>query len=460
MWVLVILISLICFGIGTFLYLTWNFNYWRNQCVLGPRPNIFKGSFPKTSEGICNLVEELHEIYLKYKETQCYVGVFAARSPKLFILDPKLASLILKTKFNSFRDNESSLWASAHVEELRFGSPFVSVGNAWKEKRNKLVQLISTKAIRSHSNFMKEYARRMTLFIKSGDSNSTWDIKDVPMRCVNYYGRTSCFPFLRKLYPVRFFPLITDEYFKGLVKRALQGNIGDSNNTENCVLRRLLQIKTKNDLSVIEIAGHTTTVLIDGFETAAIVIANCLLMLARNQRVQTKLRQYLKECDEDTLYSENTTNNYLNSCIQETLRLFPPLATLFKICTESVTLDNYLNDTKVELRPGDQIYISSYSFHHDPTYFDEPEKYWPERFDAEFGGVLKYKEMGAFLPFGDGPRMCPGMKLALMEVKIAVVELIREFELVSANGEENKLDPNSFLLKIDGDILLKIKKIN
>lgn len=67
-----------------------------------------------------------------------------------------------------------------------------------------------------------------------------------------------------------------------------------------------------------------------------------------------------------------------------------------------------MNGSKVELKPGDVIYISSYSFHHDPEFYDEPEKYWPERFDEDLGGVQRYRDMGVFLPFGEGPRMCPG----------------------------------------------------
>lgn len=48
----------------------------------------------------------------EFKSTQSCVGVIAARSPKLFILDPKLVQQILKQNFNKFRDNESSQWVS------------------------------------------------------------------------------------------------------------------------------------------------------------------------------------------------------------------------------------------------------------------------------------------------------------------------------------------------------------
>lgn len=94
------------------------------------------------------------------------------------------------------------------------------------------------------------------------------------MRCVKYYGRTACFPFLRKVCPVRFFPAPTEEYFIRLAREALQDN-----ELKSSVLSRLIQLNAKNDLTYIQMAGHTTTVLIDGFETVAIVIAHCLLMV-------------------------------------------------------------------------------------------------------------------------------------------------------------------------------------
>uniref|UniRef100_A0A1I8N1M6 Cytochrome P450 n=1 Tax=Musca domestica TaxID=7370 RepID=A0A1I8N1M6_MUSDO len=496
MWLLIILVLLTCTCLIAYLYLTWNFHFWTSRDVPGPIPSILKGSFPRTLNGDCNLVEEMHQIYLQYKDKQSYVGVFSARSPKLFILDPKLASSILKSKFNSFRDNESSLWTSSEVEKLRLCSPFVSVGNVWKERRTELGQLVSTKTVQSHIDIIKDCAGKMTEYINSQDPNTVWDIKDIAnrftcgvmtkyiwgmdentfqhegnyspthrmatnmlnqaMRCVKYYGRTACFPFLRKVCPVRFFPAPTEEYFIGLAREALQDN-----ELKSSVLSRLIQLNAKNDLTYIQMAGHTTTVLIDGFETVAIVIAHCLLMLAENQRVQNKLRTYLIECEEPETCYDITTNTYLNQCIQETLRLFPPLATLFKICTEPITIENHMNGSKVELKPGVVIYISSYSFHHDPEFYDEPEKYWPERFDEDLGGVQRYRDMGVFLPFGEGPRMCPGMKLALMEIKIAIMELIRNFELVPSYNTryDKKIDSDSFLLRVHGDIHLHIKPV-
>ncbi|XP_037820702.1 probable cytochrome P450 28d1 isoform X2 [Lucilia sericata] len=446
MFFCVISVSLSIIILIVYLYLSWNFNYWKRQNVAGPRPQLLKGTFPKTFAGKCNLLNELHEIYMHYKSSESYVGVFMARSPKLFILDPKLIKQILTQQFTKFRDNESSQWSSEKVEQLRFGSPFVSVGEVWREKRSELVQGLTVNRIRSHYEIMKESASEMIAFIKAQDPGIEWDAKELAnrytchimakfiwgidentfealdkistiheitdqmlkqaLKCVQYYGKTAAWPWLRKIQPERFFPAVCDGFFKQLAKDVMEQKIA-TNNKQNDVINHLLQLKEKKSLNDVQIAGHTTTVLIDGYETGAIVIAHCLLLLARHQRVQEKLRQKLLEAGEAITYDQLMELPYLDQCIQETLRLFPPLATLFKICTESFELQNELAGSKVLLRPQDIIYISAYSLHYDPDYYENPEEFWPERFNEELGGVKKYKDMGVFLPFGDGPRICP-----------------------------------------------------
>ncbi|XP_036346274.1 probable cytochrome P450 28d1 [Rhagoletis pomonella] len=492
------------------LYLRWHFNYWRKRGVQGPKPNLFIGTLPKSSAGQCNLVEELHDIYLRYKSTEKYVGIFTARTPKLFICDPQLGLEILTQHFKNFHDNESSQWSSEKVEQLRFTSPFVSIGEKWKARRSELVPALTINKIRSFYSAMrcsaqkaveflgvsvaqpqdaKELANRFTAQFMSnfiwGIEGNAFNVPEKPtaaraslspvhcmasamlsqsLECVRYYGRTAAWPWLRKIRPVRFFPLASDRFFQQLLVDAMDVRAKQSTvvgGVRGVLIDHLQQLRDKKSLNGIQIAGHTTTVLIDGFETAAMLIAHCLLLLARNPRVQQKLREELLSADVADSFDALNELPYLDQCIQETLRIFPPLATLFKICTESITLQNS-DKYSLTVHPGTGIYISSYSFHHDPEYFENPEEFWPERFADELGGVRKYREMGVFMPFGDGPRMCPGMKLGLAEAKVAVAELVRNFQLAPGPNvrNDNRIAPESFLLKIDGSMELDFRRLN
>ncbi|XP_037925094.1 probable cytochrome P450 28d1 [Hermetia illucens] len=60
----------------------------------------------------------------------------------------------------------------------------------------------------------------------------------------------------------------------------------------------------------------------------------------------------------------------------------------------------------IKVEKGIVVVLPYYALHHDPEYYLNPEEFIPERFSPENGGTKKYKEMGVFPPFGDGPRMC------------------------------------------------------
>ncbi|XP_011187810.2 probable cytochrome P450 28d1 [Zeugodacus cucurbitae] len=490
------------------IYLRWHFNYWRKRGVCGPQPQLLVGTFPKSSVGRCNPLEELHEIYLRYRVSQRFVGIFTARTPKLFICDPQLASQILTQNFKSFHDNESSQWTNASVEQLRLCSPFVSTGEDWKARRSELVPALTINKIRSFYSAMRDSAQKASEFLTAvGEqpqdakelanrftaqfmSNFIWGIEgnafNVPykaqsatslspvhrmardiilqsLQCVRYYGRTTAWPWLRKIRPVRFFPVAADRFFQQLLTDALnaraQQKTAGGGGGRGDVIDHLQQLMDKKSLNAVQIAGHTTTVLIDGYETGAMLIAHCLLLLARNPRAQRKLREELLAADVTDSFDALNELPYLEQCLQETLRLFPPLPTLFKLCTEPISLKNF-DESTLTLQPGDAVYISTYSFHRDAEFFENPNDFWPERFAEELGGVRKYREMGVFMPFGDGPRMCPGMKLGLSEAKVAVSELIRNFHVSASENTrtDNKIGKDSFLLTLDGNIELVFQR--
>lgn len=79
-----------------------------------------------------------------------------------------------------------------------------------------------------------------------------------------------------------------------------------------------------------------------------------------------------------------------------------------KVCTQPCEFTN--NDgVSLQIEPGDICLISLHSMHHDEEFFPQPEEFMPERFAEENGGTKKYKDMGVYLPFGDGPRICLGL---------------------------------------------------
>lgn len=74
---------------------------------------------------------------------------------------------------------------------------------------------------------------------------------------------------------------------------------------------------------------------------------------------------------------------------------------------------------------GFSIWIPIYAIHHDPEIWEDPEEFRPERFSKENRAYIRPV---SWLPFGDGPRSCIGMRLALMEIKFALVRMLQEFK--------------------------------
>lgn len=87
--------------------------------------------------------------------------------------------------------------------------------------------------------------------------------------------------------------------------------------------------------------------------------------------------------------------------------MHPALGAMSRACTESIELSDY-KDKKILIEKGTNVLIPVWSIHHDAEFYANPEVFNPERFSEANGGIKKYKDMGVFLGWGDGPRICLG----------------------------------------------------
>ncbi|KAL1116454.1 hypothetical protein AAG570_004927 [Ranatra chinensis] len=139
-----------------------------------------------------------------------------------------------------------------------------------------------------------------------------------------------------------------------------------------------------------------------GFETTASAISYSLYLMARHKEVQDRARYEVRErkliSGGEITYEALRSMTYLESCIDEALRIYPPIHLLPRICTKDFTMDD-----GTLIKKGQRLIIPIYSLHRDPKNFPDPEEFRPERFAQ---GTAR--KSGAYLPFGDGPRTCMG----------------------------------------------------
>jgi cytochrome P450 len=153
---------------------------------------------------------------------------------------------------------------------------------------------------------------------------------------------------------------------------------------------------------------------------------------------------------------------YLDQICNETLRLEPVSMYMSKICTEDIAFNFSKHDDRVAVvEKGILMVIPVMSLHRDPQHYSDPESFDPDRFSADKGGAKYYKDKGVFLPFGDGPRICLGMRFALAQSKAAIVEVVENFELESSSKVQFPLTiaPMNYLNIIVGGLWAKFRPL-
>lgn len=185
--------------------------------------------------------------------------------------------------------------------------------------------------------------------------------------------------------------------------------------------------KNINRLSEIEAMAQCVLFFLAGQETTSTTIAFTSYLLALNPSVQEKLRKEIDECiainGPEPSLDVASKLKYLHCVVSEALRLFPPATRL-----ERSGYDDYvLGDTGIKLPKECRVLIPVYAMHRDPELFPDPDTFNPERFSDE---NVEFIRPYSYLPFGDGPRNCIGMRLALLSIKLCLVHSLHIVQFV------------------------------
>lgn len=218
-----------------------------------------------------------------------------------------------------------------------------------------------------------------------------------------------------------------------------------------------LLLNLKDQLTPDELAAESFLVYVGGFETSSTLITFTMYELALNPDIQSRLREEVvagvDENDGKVTYDMIFGFKYLEMVINEVLRKYPPIPMHMRKCTK----DYEIPETNLVIPKDTTIVLPFYSLHHDPEYYPDPEKFDPERFTPE---AVKARKPYTYLPFGDGPRNCIGLRFGLMQSKLAVVKLIQNFEIAPSEKTPipMKFIPSHPFLAPLGGMHLKLTK--
>ncbi|RDD39448.1 Cytochrome P450 3A5 [Trichoplax sp. H2] len=233
-----------------------------------------------------------------------------------------------------------------------------------------------------------------------------------------------------------------------------RNNIKLNKSCRQDILQMLIEAGDKGKLTDEEIVAQVFFLMVGGYQTTANTLMFALHSIATNSNVQEKSYNEIQakydnnNCHID--YDFVLELPYLKMVLEETTRMYPPVIFPDRGVKEDITINGLLIPKKV------MIGFPTYAIHHNPDYWPNPEEFRPERFTVE----EKAKQIPfSYITFGGGQRHCLGMRLAKLEVKMAIVNILLKYELFPVEETKVPLEIKSEATLMPAEeIILGLKK--
>jgi len=184
----------------------------------------------------------------------------------------------------------------------------------------------------------------------------------------------------------------------------------------------LIDLMIDSGMSESDIRGNVGIFFLAGHETTSSSLSWAMGMLASHPEVQEKARKEVFEKTPNGLDYESSKNlEYIDWIIHETMRLHPPVPAIGRMPKKEVILGDW------KIPENTFIQLNLASMLHDPRIWGDPEVFRPERWSPK---NLTKEQRTVWIPFSFGPRICIGMNFSLLEQKIFLSTLLREFSSI------------------------------
>ncbi|XP_052737846.1 cytochrome P450 4C1 [Bicyclus anynana] len=248
-----------------------------------------------------------------------------------------------------------------------------------------------------------------------------------------------------------------NEYFGNLYTKTMNESSDDDddylvNNKNRLAMLDLLLHAEKQGLIDSEgINEEVDTFMFEGHDTTATALQFAFMLLANNTHVQDMiLEEYssiLSSSNRKPTLSDLSNMKYLEACIKESLRLYPPVYFIERKCDCPLTLRG------IEMPAPINISISILDIHRRSDQFVEALEFRPERFLKE-----PTWHPFAYLPFSAGPRNCIGQKFAMMEMKLAITAVLSNYRLLPVTKPQDIVFVTDVILRTRDPIFIKFEK--
>lgn len=199
------------------------------------------------------------------------------------------------------------------------------------------------------------------------------------------------------------------------------------------LMSMLLSAQDEDDgsaMSAKQVRDEALTLFLAGHETTALALSWAFYLLSLNPETQAKL---FAEVDSvlggrDATFEDFDRLPYTYKVVKEAMRLYPPAAVIGRQALEDYHFGPYTVPGKRTM-----VFMSAYAMQRDPRYYEEPERFNPDRWTPEFEKELP---RFAYFPFGGGPRICIGESFAWLEAVLVLATLSQQWALDFVPGQE------------------------
>jgi cytochrome P450 len=213
------------------------------------------------------------------------------------------------------------------------------------------------------------------------------------------------------------------------------------------LLSRLME-NDENDIPKLSdnlLRDELVTIFLAGHETSANALNWAFYCLSEHLDIQEKVASEVAQLgDKDFKYEDLHQLTYTVQVLSEVMRMYPPVWHFGRVNLKEDELAGH------KIPAGSSVRISPIIIHRNPKYWENPDKFDPERF-------AKGKKIApnTYIPFGSGPRLCAGRNFAMMEMTLILAEVVRKFKFKSAN-KDIKMTP-MVTLRTSEDVLLNLE---
>lgn len=491
-------------ALSLYLYYKKSFKYWKDRGFTHTIPGIPWGDI-KGANFTISIGESITNIYNQFPKER-FAGMWMLYKPALLVRDPELVKSIFVRDFMNFHDRGISF--NEELDPLA-GHLFIISGTKWRNLRVKLSPTftsgkmkmmfpIMTECSKQFSKVLeepakkgqvievKDYAARFTTDIISSaafgletNSLNTPDsefrrfgqkIFDVTsFQAIKNLVINFC-PGIGTLFSLKQIPMDVENFFMTTLRDTIAYR-NENKIKRNDFLDLLMQLMSKgyiedvdgehteitdnNKFTFEEAAAQAFVFFVAGFETSSTTMQFALYELARHPEIQQKAREEvkttLKKHNGELTYDCVMEMSYLGRVIDETLRVYPPVPFLQRECNK----DYPIPGTDLVLPKGVVAIIPALGLHRDPEHYPNPSKFDPDRFLEEEKAKRHHY---SYLPFGEGPRNCIGMRFGLLQTRAGLITLLNKYEFTVAAETPIPMvyDPKAFILTPEGGMNLKI----